>query len=128
MVGGLGTIAMGATLWQVLRAGGGRFSTWISANGVRARMADLWPAVRKYGPQAVAAALGIGIAELGQLMMHAPTSSPRRRGRGISAANIRTAKRVIRFNQRLSRQLGTGRGRGGYRPRYAAPRRRSRYC
>lgn len=113
-----GAGAIGRSLWSVLRAGGARFSTFISATGVRARLSDLWPAVRKYGPQAVATALGIGLAELGTLLTQAPTAPRRRRGRGISAADIRRAKRVIRFNKRLSRELGTNRGyRRSYRPR-----------
>lgn len=105
------------SLWSVLRAGGARFSTFIGQNGVKAKLADLWPAVRQYGPTAVATALGIGLAELGQLLVQAPTTRRRKRGRGISAADIRRAKRVIRFNRRLSRELGTSSSRRSYRPR-----------
>jgi hypothetical protein len=79
-------------------------------NGVKGSLASLWPMVRKYGPAGVATALGIGAVELGQLLMSAPTTARKRR-RGISAGNIRTAKRVIRFNRSLSRSLGLNRGR-----------------
>lgn len=111
------------SLWGVLRGAGGRGATFV-INGVKGRMADLWPAVRKYGPQGVMLALGIGADQLTQLLMQAPQQGGRRkRGRGISAADIRRAKRVIRFNRRLSRELGTNRGyaRRSYRRSY--PRR-----
>lgn len=113
---GAGVAMAARTLWGALRKLGGAGASF-AINGVRGKMADLWPAVRQYGPAAVATALGIGAAELGQLLMQAPTGGGRRRRRrGISAANIRTAKRVIRFNKQLSRQLGTYSGsRRGYR-------------
>jgi hypothetical protein len=86
-------------------------------NGVKFSMSSLWPYIRRYGPGAVAGALGISLAQLGALAMSAPTTKRKRR-RGISAADISRAKRVIRFNRRLSRSLGTSsRSRGFYRPR-----------
>lgn len=117
-----GAAAMGAGvalrgLWTVLRSGGSRMSTFV-INGIKGRMTDLWPAVSKYGPQAVAAALGIGAAELAQLLMAAPRGGRRRRQRGISAADVRRTKRVTSTLRRMTSQLGLGRGGGGgYRGR-----------
>lgn len=85
-------------------------------NGVKFSMASLWPYIRKYGPASVAGALGISIAQLGALAMAAPQGKRRRR-RGISARDISTSRRVIAFNKRLSRQLGTNRSYRSYRPR-----------
>lgn len=118
MVGGL--VSLGARLAGMFGRGAGV----ASINGVKFAMSSLWPYIRKYGPAAVASALGIGLAELGALAMQAPQHGRKRR-RGISAADITRTKRVIRFNRQLSRSLGTGRSRGGYgRPR----RRPAYYC
>ena len=109
--------AAGATIWGVLRRGAGGILGWItSPSGVRFRMSDLWPAVRKYGPGAVATALGFTAAELANLLMQAPTTGRKRRGRGITAANIRTTRRTIKTLRGLSRLAGIRQG--GYRPRY----------
>lgn len=113
-------------LWAKLRGAAGGAAGNFIINGVKGRVADLWPAVRKYGPHAVAAALGIGAASLAEILAQAPMNATRRRrGRGISASDIRRAKRVIRFNRRLSAQLGTGRGRARGRSYY--PRGRAHY-
>lgn len=123
-----GAAAMGAgvalrSLWGVLRAGGSRFSTF-AINGVKGKLSDLWPAVRQYGPQAVATALGIGAAELGQMLMASPQGGRKKRARGISAGDVRRTRRVMGTMRRMNRQLGMGGG-GGYR-RGAAPRGRGR--
>ena len=110
--GVIGSMAAGAaTLGGRLAAMFGRGAGTFMINGVKGSMSTLWPLVRKYGPTAVATALGISIGALGELLMRAPTTGRKRR-RGISASNISTAKRVIRFNRNLSRSLGTNRGRG----------------
>lgn len=113
-----GVMSLGARLAGMFGRGAGTFVI----NGVKGSMSRLWPYIRQYGPGAVAAALGITVAQLGALAMNAP-QSPRKRRRGISAADIRRTKRVIRFNRQLSRQLGTGRRSSSYRPR-----RRYAYC
>lgn len=98
------------------------------ANGVWVRMRDLWPLTRKYGPYAVAAALGMGVDGLGRLLAEAPRSSGRRRRRGLSYADIARTRRTIRTIRKMARMAGirTGGGGGGYRP-YRRYRRRRWY-
>lgn len=131
--GGFGALAAGAGA-AVLTLGGrlagmfGRGAGTAMINGVKFSMSRLWPYINKYGPYAVSAALGITIEQLGALAMNAPRHARKRR-RGISGADISRAKRVIRFNRRLSAQLGTGRSGGGYRRSYRPrPRRSYGYC
>ena len=106
------------TLGGRLAAMFGRSAGSFVINNVKGSMSALWPAVRKYGPGAVAAALGITVGALGELLMHAPTSAKKRR-RGISARDLATTRRVGRWNQRLNRLFGRGRSRG--RGHYHAP-------
>lgn len=111
-----GVMSLGARLAGMFGRGAGS----AVINGVKFSMTRLWPYIRQYGPASVAAALGITVAQLGTLAMSAP-QHPRRRRRGISSADIRRTKRVIRFNRQLSRSLGTGRSysRGRSRGRHA---------
>lgn len=83
----------------------GRGSSTILINGVRARLGELWPLVRKYGGTAVAGALGIGLGELGRLLMEAPQHKKRRR-RGISGRDVATTRRVVRFVNTMQHQIG----------------------
>lgn len=101
-------------------------SVFTAANGIRVRIAQLWPLVRKYGPANVAGALGISVGALGTMLAQAPTSGGgRRRRRGVSASDVRTTRRTIKQLRGLSRLAGIGGGGG----RGRAPRRRSyRYC
>lgn len=107
-----GAMTLGARLAGMFGRGAGK----AVINGVQFSMTRLWPYIRKYGPGAVAGALGISIAQLGALALAAPQHQKHRR-RGISARDISTSRRVIKFNRRLSRQLGTGGG-GGRRSYY----------
>lgn len=114
--GVVGSMAAGAaTLGGRLASMFGRGSGTFVINGIKGSMNSLWPLVRKYGPTSVAAALGIGAASLAELLMRAPTN-PRKRARGISARDLRTTARVGRFNKRVNRLFGTGRGRTRSRP------------
>lgn len=107
---GAGLVSLGSKLAGMF----GRISGSFVINGVKGSMSALWPAVRKYGPAAVATALGISAAALADLLMHAPTSK-KRRARGISARDLRTSRRTIRTVKRFSSMLGLGRrGRGHY--------------
>lgn len=123
--GGVAGAALGAVMTLGGRLAGmfGRGAGTAVINGVKFSMARLWPYIRQYGPGAVAAALGITVAELGALAMQAPQSSRKRR-RGISSRDISTTSRVLRFNARLNRRFGQ---RGGSRRSYR-PRRRYAYC
>lgn len=113
----LGQMASGAmSLGRALltRAGVGAARVGASAagkivmNGVTMSVRSLWPAIRKYGPQAVAAALGVSVATLMEMAMAADPSmgARRRRGRGISARDVRTTRRVVNFVTRISHQIG----------------------
>lgn len=123
--------AVGAATMSLARILSGRVpglaaAIWRGSNGVWVRMRDLWPLTRKYGPYAVAAALGIGVDQLGRLLAEAPrTSGRRRRGRGISYADIRRTRRTIKQLRKMARLAGIRTG-GGYRG-YYRPRRRRYY-
>ena len=59
--------------------------------------------IRSVGLQAAAAALGIGIVEVAEVLLQ--SQKPRRR-RGISYAQLRNAKRVACTVSRMARDLG----------------------
>lgn len=115
-----GAIWLGSYLARAIGRSGAVFQ---AANGIRVRLTQLWPLVRKYGPGAVAGGLGISIGSLGTLLMQAPTSGHRRRSRGISARDVKTTRRTLRSIKKLYRMMptrpssGRGYGGGGYRPR-----------
>lgn len=103
-------------------------AVFTAANGVRVRLVQLWPLVRRYGWQAVAGALGITAGALGTLLAEASQHRPRRRRRGISYADISRTRRTIKTLRKMTRLAGIGgggRARGGYRPRR---RPRAYYC
>lgn len=108
------TIAAGGLalrgLWSVLRSGGAKFTTF-TINGIKGKMTDLWPAVRQYGPTAVAAALGIAGEQLATLLMNAPTHGHKKagRGRGITGRDMKTTKRTLRTIKRMYHMLPTRR-------------------
>lgn len=89
-------------------AGAARVGGTIAMNGVRMSVKALWPAIRKYGPQAVAAALGVSVASLMEMAFAADPSmgAGRRRRRGISARDVKTTRRVVNFVTRISHQIG----------------------
>ncbi len=74
-------------------------------NGISGSIPQLWKYTRKFGPQAVAAALGIGVAELSVMLLQNPERAARRR-RGISARDIRTTKRVVGFVSKMAHTIG----------------------
>lgn len=127
VTGGLvsGGIWLGSYLAKALgRSAGGAIYT--AANGIRVRIAQLWPLVRKYGAENVAGALGIGVGALGTLLMQpGARTGVRRKRRGISARDVRTTRRTIHQLRSLTRMAGIKCGGGGYRrPRrsYYRPR------
>ena len=63
------------------------------------------------GIEGAAVALGIGTVELAQMVLDSSTSS--RRGRGISAAQMRTTRRTIRSVTGLYRQIQSACGGAG---------------
>ena len=107
-------VSLGSKLAQMFGRAAGSFTI----NGVKGSMAMLWPYVRKYGPIAVATALGITVEALGSLLMHAPMHRKHRR-RGISARDVRTTRRVVGFVNRISQDIGCV-----HRPHFTRHRRR----
>jgi len=111
VMGSIGGFAAGAGA-AILTLGGrlagmfGRGAGSAVINGVKFSMSRLWPYVRKYGPTAVAAALGIGVEQLAALLAHAPMTGGTRRRRGISARDIRTTRRVVNFTNHMSKMIG----------------------
>lgn len=102
-------------------------AVYTAANGIRVRISQLWPLVRRYGPETVAGALGITIGGLGTLLMQpGARTGTRRRARGITARDVKTTSRTIKKLRKLTRLAGIGGG-GGYRRRsYSRPRRSGR--
>lgn len=88
-------------------------------NGVTGSVRSLWPAIKRYGPTAVATALGVSVPALLEMAMAAdPSMGTRRpRRRGISARDIRTTKRVVGFVSRISHQIGCVRAPRHFRKR-----------
>lgn len=115
----------GVWLGSVLaRAGTAAGAIFRGANGVSVRMAQLWPYVKKYGPFAVATGLGISAQQLATLLENAPRSGGGRgrRGRGISARDVKTTRRTLKTIRKLYHMMPTRRTYGGgggyYRRRY----------
>lgn len=74
-------------------------------NGIKGTMPQLWKYTRKYGPAAVAQALGISVGALGTMLLQNPERARHRR-RGISSRDIRTTKRVVGFVNRMAHDIG----------------------
>lgn len=94
-----------------------------ATNGVRVRMSQLWPLVKRYGSEAVAAGLGISAGALGTLLatpeaLHG-RSGRRGRGKGISARDVKTTRRTLKTIRKLYHMMPTRRSSSsGYRPYY----------
>jgi len=77
------------------------------------RMAQLWPLVRRYGPEAVAAGLGISAGALGTLLSPPEAihgrGGRRGRGRGISARDVKTTRRTLKAIKKLYFMMPTRR-------------------
>jgi len=131
--GAIGTAVAAGGLWlgtylarSLGRGAAGAIYT--AANGLRVRIAQLWPLVRKYGAQNVAGALGITVGALGTMLLEpgAQAGTRRKRRRGISARDVTTTRRTIRQLRSLTRMAGIKTGGGGYRRRTWIPPHRHR--
>lgn len=96
---------------------GGGGAARIMIKGVPVAMSRVWSWV-KANPASmatIAAAAGMSVAQLAQLMMAHPAK--RRRRRGISARDVRTTRRVVNFVHRVTHQLRSlgPSSSGGYR-------------
>lgn len=123
-----GGIWLGSLLARAM-GGAARGAVFTAANGVRVKMAQLWPLVRRYGAEAVAGGLGIGVGALGTLLSRPEAihgrGGRRGRGRGVTARDVKTTRRTLKTITKLYRMMPTrpssgGRsyGGGGYRKRY----------
>lgn len=115
-----GGIWLGSLLTRALGRGAAG-AVYTAANGVRVRMAQLWPLVRKYGSQSVAGGLGISLGALGTLLAQPEAIQGRKgrsRGRGISGRDVKTTRRTLKTIRKLYHMMPTRRvyGGGGYRP------------
>lgn len=119
---GAAVVSLGAWLARGASVAGAVFR---GANGVTVKMGQLWPYVRKYGPMAVATGLGISAAQLATLLEQAPRTGrgTGRRGRGITARDVKTTRRTLKTIKKLYHMMPTRRpayagGGGGYRRSY----------
>lgn len=112
MPSGLGTITgnIGRGVSGIFRRGTAATGGAMAGMGARIMIQGraiavnkLWPVVKRYGPEFVAAGIGVSLAQLAQVMMSSPER--RRRRRGISSRDVRTTKRVVRFVRSLSHDL-----------------------
>lgn len=115
--GGLGGAVVAGGIWlgSYLARSLGRGAAGVvftAANGVRVKMGQLWPLVRRYGPEAVAGGLGIGAGALGTLLATPEAISGRGgrrggRGRGISARDVKTTRRTLKSIKKLYNMMPT---------------------
>jgi len=108
-----GGISMGGVLGMLPTASMGMLPSAGRAVGVIAtkvgniRMSKVWAAVKKFGPEFTAAGLGWSVGDLMTMILHSGAmTSRRRRGRGISSRDVRTTRRVVRFVNRISHDIG----------------------
>lgn len=102
-VGGAATRIMGGAgnPGRLARGGG----TIMLANGLKMSAQKLWAATKRFGPDLIGAATGIGAGSLISVLLDSGVMTRRRRRRGISSRDIRTTRRVCRFAHSLNAQL-----------------------
>lgn len=99
--GGIGAAA-GAAMGAI-RSASGRLLGFITASGRRVSRRQAVRLAREMGITAAATALGVGAAELAEAVLDETKRG--RRGRGITAAQIRTTTRTIRKLERAHAQI-----------------------
>lgn len=115
--GGLITRTIGGAGAGLIRTATGRISSIVLASGQRFSRKNAAALIRKHGLEVGAVALGIGAIEAAEILLaDTEAQSRRRRGRGITAAQLRNAKRVNCTVKRMAHDLGV---------KPAAPRRRT---
>lgn len=100
-----GMVAGGARTLASLFSRAGAAAAF-NINGIRGTIPQLWKYTRRFGPGAVAQALGITVGALGAMLLSAPDAGRRYKRRGISARDIRTTKRVVGFVSKMASQIG----------------------
>lgn len=101
----------------LLRTATGRISSIVLPSGQKFSRRKAAALIKKFGLEAGAVALGIGVVEAAEILL-ADAQAPRRR-RGISAAQLSNAKRVNCAIRRMHKDLGLAR---------TAPARRKTTC
>lgn len=107
--GGLGGLTGGLMrggISSTARAAGRRAGAIVTAAGQRISTSKAYQLMRQWGPEIAAGALGMSITDLIAVLFHSGAMTRRRRRRGISGRDIRTASRVVRFVNRMQHQIG----------------------
>lgn len=103
IMGGGQLVRRGTTaLAGVLRTTTGRISSIVLPSGAKFTRKRAAALIRRFGPEVAAAALGIGIIEAAEILL---TESKTRRRRGITAAQVRNARRTACMVSKLARDL-----------------------
>ncbi|SRR5258708_2131259 len=81
-------------------------------------VAKVWDLTKRFGPDVAAGVVGMSVVDLVTVLAHSGVMHRRRRRRGISARDVRTARRVVHFAHSILQKLGArtysrGRGRTG---------------
>lgn len=100
-LGGLGGLAAGAV--GVLRSAGGRILGWILPSGRRVGRKAAVAMAKQFGLVAAASALGASVEDLAQAVLDEEAKP--RRGRGITASQLRTTTRTIGKIERAHKQI-----------------------
>lgn len=107
---------MGDTLADVIRAarqaGGGMVALNGKIKGIVSTMGRWFTRdkvvalVKRIGPEAAAAALGVGVVAIGQLVAEHTASKPTRRRRGISGRDVDITRRTISKVRSIASRIG----------------------
>ena len=79
-------------------------------------VAKVWDLTKRFGPDVAAGVVGMSVVDLVTVLAHSGVMHRRRRRRGISARDVRTARRVVHFAHSILHKLGArtySRARGG---------------
>lgn len=101
-LGRMGLGAAGAAL-GVIRSVGGRILGWVLPSGRRVTRKAAVSMAKQFGLVGTAAAIGATVEDLAQAVLD--EESKPRRGRGITAANLRVTRRTIGKLERAHRQI-----------------------
>lgn len=89
----------------ILRTVTGRISSIVLPSGQKYSAKRAASLIKSVGLQAAAAALGVGVVEVAEILLSQTGPGARRRRRGISYAQLRNAKRVACTISRMARDL-----------------------
>lgn len=101
---GMSSLPMIGRAAGIIRTQTGRIGRIFLPSGASVSKRDAASLIRRVGFEAAAVALGITAVEAAELLLQ--ESARRRRGRGITAAQVRNARRTTCMVARLARDLG----------------------